>query len=152
MRGAPRSGKVRTATAADVDTLFDIRTSVRENYMSRAELAAIGVTPASVSAILQGSGRAWIAWLERQAVAFSMADAARATVFAMFVRPDFEGRGLGRRLLTEAERWLFAQGCREIWLTTGTDAIRAQGFYRHLGWTETGLAENGEIRFVKRHG
>lgn len=52
MQGAPRSIKVRTATVADVDTLFDIRTSVRENYMSRAELAAIGVTPASVSALL----------------------------------------------------------------------------------------------------
>ena len=38
--------RIRLATTADVETLFELRTSVRENHQSREELAAIGVTPA----------------------------------------------------------------------------------------------------------
>jgi hypothetical protein len=51
----------------------------------------------------------------------------------------------------EAEEWLCQQGADEIWLTTGSDPhIRANGFYRRLGWTEAGLTEDGQIRYIKR--
>src|SRR4030095_2243238 len=94
---------IRVASEADVESLFDIRTSVRENHQSRADLARVGVTPESVAEMLRSSSRAWIAPEGRQDVAFSMANAPEATVFAMFVRPEFEGRGLGRILMQAAE-------------------------------------------------
>lgn len=79
-----------------------------------------------------------------------MADAGQATVFAMFVRPGYEGRGLGRALMREAEGWLFAAGCREIWLLTGGDpSLRAHGFYQRLGWESAGAQEDGPIKYVK---
>jgi GNAT superfamily N-acetyltransferase len=142
--------RVRIADIQDVETLFDIRTSVRENHQSREELAGIGVTPASVAEMLRTDSRAWIADVDGRPVAFSMANAAERTVFAMFVRPGYEGRGLGRALMAEAEAWLFAQGADEIWLTTGSDpAIRANGFYRHLGWQEDGTTQDGQIRYTR---
>lgn len=142
---------IRTALPADVPALFDVRTSVHENHMSMAELADIGVTPETLPEMLSGNGRGWVAELEGEIVAFAMADANDATVFAMFVRPDQEGKGLGRLLMTEAQRWLFERGCDEIWLVTDHDrAVRANGFYRHIGWQEAGREEDGQARFIKR--
>jgi len=141
---------IRVATEADVESLFDIRTSVLENHQSRADLARVGVTPDSVAQMLHSSSRAWIASERKQDVAFSMADASEATVFAMFVRPAFEGRGLGRILMKRAEEWLFAQGCVEIWLLTDANRdVRANGFYRHLGWDDAGIQQDGQVKFTK---
>jgi GNAT superfamily N-acetyltransferase len=141
---------VRAAAPDDAELLFDIRTSVRENHQSRAELASIGVTPRSVAEMLRTTSRAWVAEAGGGAVGFSMADAAEGTVFAMFVRPGWEGRGAGRALMREAEAWLFTQGWEEIWLLTGRDpALRANGFYRRLGWTEAEWRADGQVKYVK---
>jgi len=141
---------IRVATEADIDSLFDIRTSVLENHQSRADLARVGVTPGSVAQMLHSSSRAWVASERKQDVAFSMADASDATVFAMFVRPAFEGRGLGRILMKRAEEWLFEQGCVEIWLLTDANRdVRANGFYRHLGWDDAGIQQDGQVKFTK---
>ena len=143
--------EIRTATEADIPALFDIRTSVRENHQSLEELALLGVTPQGIAEMLRPTSRAWIAEVEGQPAAFSMADTGEGTIFAMFVRPEYEGRGLGRALMREAETWLFEQGWGEIWLLTGSDPrLRANGFYRHLGWQEAGLQEDGQIKYVKR--
>lgn len=139
---------IRTATEADVATLFAIRTDVRENNMTPEALADVGVTPQSVAKMLRTDSRAWLADWAGQPAAFAMADAARGTVFALFVRRGCEERGLGRALLAEAAEWLFAHGWDEIWLTTGADAPGANSFYRRVGWREDGIAENGEIRYT----
>lgn len=142
--------EIRTATEADIPALFDIRTSVRENHQSLEELAPLGVTPQGIAEMLRTSSQAWVAEVEGQPVAFSMADAGEGTIFAMFVRPGYEGRGLGRALMREAEIWLFGKGWDEIWLLTGSDPkLRANGFYRHLGWQGAGLQEDGQIKYVK---
>ncbi len=122
---------------------------MRENFQSRAELAEIGVTPDSISEMLQTTSRAWIAVADGVPAAFSMADRELATVFGMFVRPQFEGHGLGRQLMQRAEAWLFDY-CDDIWLLTGSDPqIRANGFYLHLGWQTVGVQEDGQIKYCK---
>ena len=142
--------RIRAATVSDVEALFDIRTSVGENHQSQEELVSIGVTPDSVSQMLCTTSRAWLAEIDGQPVGFSMADGQQGTVFAMFVRPGYEGRGLGRALMCEAEEWLYSQGHNEIWLLTGSDqGLRANGFYRHLGWSVGGIEDDGQLRFVK---
>jgi GNAT superfamily N-acetyltransferase len=142
--------RIRVATEADVETLFDIRTSVRENHQSREELAALGVTPFSITEMLRASSRAWIADVDGVPAAFSLADAVERTIFGMFVRPEYEGRGLGCALMARAEQWLFDR-TDEIWLTTGSEpTIRANGFYRHLGWRPDGTNERGENRYILR--
>lgn len=143
--------QITLATPDDIETLFEIRTSVAQNHQSRDELSALGVTPDSLAEMLRTRSRAWLAHVEGTAAGFSMADSARATIFAMFVRPGFEQRGIGRRLMAEAEAWLFAQGWDQIWLATGSDeSLRAWGFYLHLGWVPAGVLDDGQVRFVKR--
>ncbi|MBE9139967.1 GNAT family N-acetyltransferase [Nodosilinea sp. LEGE 07088] len=146
---------IRVAQVKDIETLFDIRTSVTENYQSREEIAALGITPESLAEMLATDCRAWIAEHDRQPVGFAIANATAATIFGIFVRPAFEGKGIGRSLMQAAETWLWSQGIEEIWLLTGNDpTLRAYGFYQHLGWTLTEvIAEGdyaGEARFIKR--
>lgn len=141
---------VRQATIADIETLFEIRTSVAENRQSREELEAEGITHETLAELLQDEARAWIAEVDGTSAAFSMAKGDEATVFAMFVRPQFEGRGLGRLLMDAAEDFLFARH-ELIWLNTGEEQdIRAHGFYRKRGWVAVGAAERHNIRYEKR--
>lgn len=148
---------IRVAHSSDIETLFDIRTSVRENYQSREEIAALGITPDSVAEMLRIDCRAWIAEVESQPVGFSIANASEATIFGVFVLPEFEGRGIGRAVLQAAEAWLFSQNLDEIWLVTGNDpTLRAYGFYQHLDWIPVGIMTEGdfagEMKFIKRKG
>ncbi|MEM9266453.1 MAG: GNAT family N-acetyltransferase [Cyanobacteria bacterium P01_F01_bin.13] len=146
---------IRIAQPDDIETLFDIRTSVTENHQSREEIAALGITPDSVTDMLQTDCRAWIAELDNQPIGFSIANKTDKTILGMFVLPDYEGRGAGRRLMQAAEDWLWSADISEIWLVTGNDPnLRAYGFYLHLGWTLAGVESEGpfvgEMRFIKQ--
>ena len=63
--------------------------------------------------------KGWVAERAGKVVGFSMADRADASIFALFVLPGYEGRGLGSRLLDLAVDWLRANGAEKVWLTTG---------------------------------
>jgi ribosomal protein S18 acetylase RimI-like enzyme len=57
-------------------------------------------------------------------------------VGTLWVREDLRGRGLGARLLGEAEREAARRGCREMQLDT--QSYQAPGFYRRLGYAQIG--------------
>lgn len=141
---------LRAAALQDIPALFDVRLAVTENAIDAAGLAYLGITPASVAALLQTHGRAWVVEHDGRVVGFSIADAEAGSVWAVFVRPAYAGRGYGRRLLEAAVAWLWAQGLETVWLSTGAEAgTRAHGFYRHLGWEPAGKLPNGELRYVR---
>ena len=51
--------------------------------------------------------------------------------------PEYEGKGVGGKLMALAEEWLAASGCKRAWLTTDLNTtLRAYGFYRKRGWTD----------------
>ena len=62
------------------------------------------------------------------------------------VLPDFEGLGVGRRLLSFVVGWLRAMGAQRVWLAASSDpGVRAHGFYRSLGWRPNGeRLDNGD--------
>ena len=79
--------------------------------------------------LLGGEGRGWVAELDGGIAGFAVADLARGNVWALFVDPDFEGRGVGRRLHDAMMEWCFASGAERVWLSTDP-GTRAEAFYR----------------------
>jgi len=138
---------IRLASIADIDAIFRIRTSVRENHLSHDQLAEMGITPGAIREAIQAAPCAWIAEVNGNPVGFSMADSEDGCVFAAFVLPEFEGLGLGRSLMAEAEAFLFSSH-QTIWLETA-EASRASGFYKALGWQPVAGLPEGDVRFEK---
>jgi GNAT superfamily N-acetyltransferase len=109
-------------------------------------LAALGITPDSVARSFAHECRGWVAEAERRIVAFSIANRETSSIFALFVLPEYEGRGLGAELLTRAVNWVWDREADVIWLTTSA-GTRAARFYERAGWTKTGEGASGELRF-----
>jgi len=140
--------KIRLAVPGDVPGLFDVRTSVTENAMNPQEMQALGITPEAIASMILNSDCAWVAVDSGRVVGFSMIIPEDNCLFAAFVLPQFEGLGIGKKLVEIAEQTLFKHSAT-IWLETGK-TTRAAGFYRHLGWGNEQDAGDGDIRLEKR--
>ena len=137
---------LREANGADVPGISRVRTSVSENLLTLKQLAERGITEESVAASLLLNRKGWVAESNGEVVAFSMADRRNGSIFALFVLPGYEGRGLGTRLLDAAVEWLWQSGIERIWLTTARDT-RAARFYPLRGWVCVAELPNGELYF-----
>jgi GNAT superfamily N-acetyltransferase len=88
----------------------------------------------------------WLCEDAGKVVGFAMGDRSSGEVVVVAVRPEYEGQGIGHRVLTSLQEWLFAAGHAQLWLRANPDpAVRATGFYRKLGWVETGCMVGGDI-------
>ena len=56
-------------------------------------------------------------------------------IYALYLRPEAQGAGLGRRLFHAAAHILRARGAARLGLWVLAANARAQGFYAHLGGT-----------------
>jgi len=139
----------RRARSNDAAELFRVRTSVRENHQSEGELATQGVTRESMARMLASDDACgWCAELTEGIVAFAIARRSERDIFALFVEPGCEGRGLGSTLLNLAVEWLSASGSERLRLTTGR-GTPAQSFYLNRGWADIGTP-SAEVVMLER--
>jgi GNAT superfamily N-acetyltransferase len=127
----------REARGDDMPAISRVRFAVRENILTPEQLRARGVTEESMTASFLTTAKGWVAECENEIVGFSIADREEATIFALFVLPEFEGKGIGGRLLDLAVDWLKANGVMRAWLTTGPNT-KAARFYARRGWVIAG--------------
>ncbi|MYM39309.1 GNAT family N-acetyltransferase [Pseudoduganella sp. CY13W] len=118
-----------------------IRLAVRENMLSHPAR----ITPQMYRDYLALLGRGWVAEFDGEIAGFSYADQADASIWALFIAPEHEGKGLGRALLQLATDWLFAQGHACLRLSTGA-GTRAERFYAAQGWQREKQA-GGDVYF-----
>lgn len=141
-----RSGpapSLRRAELADIAAMHVVRCAVRENRLSRPDR----IRHEDYRAMLERDGRGWVAEVDERIVGFAVADLRRSNVWALFVDPEHEKRGIGLALHDVMMAWFFAQaGVECVWLTTAP-GTRAEGFYRRAGWRACGLDAQGEMRF-----
>jgi GNAT superfamily N-acetyltransferase len=133
----------------DAAELFRVRTSVHENHETEEELATLGITRESVARMLESDDACgWCAELDERIVGFAIARRSERDLFALFVEPGFEGRGLGSTLLDSAVEWLSERGTEELRLTTER-GTQAQAFYLKRGWADIGTPST-EVVMLER--
>ncbi len=138
---------IRTATRADITAILAVRTSVKENQLNHQQLAERGITEQSLAGMIESSQHGcWCVEVDGRLAGFSMADQQQSNIFALFVRPEYEGSGLGSALLQAAIDWLSSAGQKQINLSTDP-GTRAFEFYLRQGWKHVGLTEQGEAKF-----
>lgn len=135
------SMEIRVATEADIAQMHRIRLAVRENRLADPAM----VQPDDYRPLLAQNGRGWVAMADGRIAGFAVADRARGNVWALFVDPEFEGRGAGRMLHDAMMEWFFAEGADSVWLSTDP-GTRAEAFYRAAGWHPAG-EYHGEARY-----
>ena len=139
--------RIRLALPTDIEDIFEARTSVKENHLSREQLEHMGITKSIVTDMIGKSHCAWVAVDGGKVIGFSMILPDEACLFAAFVLPEYEGKGVGRSLVELAEQELFKHH-KTVWLETDKNS-RAARFYMRLGWVKKEDVSESDIRLEK---
>lgn len=134
--------KIRVAEIKDIYQIQIIRNLVKENQLSDPAL----VPDSDVENYITRRGRGWVSEIDEQIVGFAIADLVENNIWALFIHPDFEKMGIGKKLHDEMLNWYFSQTDKTVWLGT-SPKTRAELFYRKAGWKEVGVHGKGEIKF-----
>jgi GNAT superfamily N-acetyltransferase len=118
-----------------------VRLAVRENRLTTSAITEVHYLPA-----IETTGRGWVIEADGKVVAFAVGNAQTGNIWALFVDPEHEGCGYGRRLHDAMVKWLFSCNLKRLFLSTGPNT-RAQRFYETTGWRCTRLLQNGEMHF-----
>lgn len=132
----------REAKTEDIPQIQIVRNSVKENTLSDPNL----VTDEDCEEFLFKRGKGWVCEIDNQIVGFSIADLEDNNIWALFLHPDFEKMGIGKKLHDLMLDWYFSQTQTTVWLGTSPNT-RAESFYRKAGWKEIGTHGKGEIKF-----
>src|SRR5262245_37504846 len=132
----------REAFVTEIPQLHTIRMAVKENALNNPAL----VNEKDYVAYLTTRGKGWVCERGSTIVGFDIGDLVENNVWALFIQPGYEGKGIGQQLLSILLDWYFSNAKTFIWLSTAP-GTRADQFYRRFGWKETGRQSNGEVRF-----
>lgn len=132
----------REAEIKDISQMQIVRNSVKENMLSDPAL----VPDKDVEEYIIKRGKGWVCEVDEVIVGFAIIDLIENNVWALFVHPDFEARGIGKKLHQMMMDCYFVHTKEKVWLGTEPKS-RAEKFYRMLGWTEVGFHGKGEIKF-----
>jgi GNAT superfamily N-acetyltransferase len=134
----------RRAASEDIDAIFVVRFAVRENVLSNPAR----VTREMCEDYLDKLGRGWVCEIDGRIVGFSYASKVDHSIWALFVLPGFEERGIGKELLKLAIDWLFEIGAARVVLSTEANT-RADRFYLSQGWRRGEMKDDVEVKFLK---
>jgi GNAT superfamily N-acetyltransferase len=132
----------RIATIKDIKEIQIVRNLVKENKLSNPAL----VTDEAVEDFILNRGKGWVCVINNVVIGFSIADLVENNIWALFVHPEYEGKGVGKQLHQLMLDWYFTQTKVTVWLGT-SPKTRAENFYKKAGWLVVGLHGNDETKF-----
>jgi GNAT superfamily N-acetyltransferase len=132
----------REAITTDIQQIQIVRNSVKENMLSDPAL----VTDKDCEEFLTIRGKGWVCEVDNMIIGFSIIDLKEKNIWALFVHPEYERKGIGKKLQDIMLNWYFDQYDSTLWLGTAP-GTRAESFYRRSGWKEVGIHGKGEIKF-----
>ncbi len=132
----------REANSNDIRQIQVVRNSVKENMLSDPAL----VSDKDCEEFINVRGKGWVCEINKEIVGFAIVDLKENNIWALFLNPDFEKKGIGTKLQKIMLDWYFDQTQKPVWLGT-SPKTRAEQFYRKSGWKEIGTHGKGEIKF-----
>lgn len=136
----------RIAELSDIKQMQVVRHLVKENTLSDPAL----VPDKDVAYYISEKGRGWVCVVDGRVVGFSIIDLRDRSVWALFVDPEFAGKGIGKELHRIMIDWYFGQTRDKVVLGTAPNT-RAERFYQLQGWRSVGSYPNGDIKFELSH-
>ena len=129
---------LRPAVAGDAEAVTAITTAAYSKYIAR-----MGRKPRPMTVDYGEIIAEHAVWLlcevERPVgVLVLMAEPEAMLIYSVAVDPDYQKRGLGRRLLALAEEQARAAGYQRIRLYTNEHMVENIALYQRLGYAETG--------------
>ena len=120
-----------------------LRGMTRENAVSEERLRALGITAETWANDIQSTElQGFVAQSNNELAGYSFGNTKSGEVVVLAVRPAYEGQGIGQRLLSLVVEQLSLRGHKRLFLGCSSDPkVRSYGFYRHLGWRSTGIAD-----------
>ena len=131
----------RQAIPEDIPQIQIVRNSVKENQLSNPNL----IPDDLVEEFITKRGKGFVCEIDDKIVGFSIVDFVENNVWALFLLPEFEGKGIGKKLLQLMLDEYFSKTKETIWLSTEANS-RAEIFYKKQGWKNAGLHGN-EVKF-----
>ena len=132
----------REAEIKDIPQIQIVRNAVKENRLSDPSL----VPDKDVEEYIMNRGKGWVCEIDKRIAGFAIVDLVDNNVWALFMHPDFEAKGIGKKLHQIMMDWYFDNTKEKIWLGTAPHS-RAEKFYRMQDWKEIGMHGKGEIKF-----
>lgn len=132
----------REAQISDITQIQIVRNSVKENVLSDPSI----VTDKDCEEYLAVRGKGWICEVDNTIVGFAIIDLKEKNIWALFVLPEYERKGIGKKLHDIMLNWYFNQHDSTLWLGTAP-GTKAEKFYRKSGWKQAGIHGKGEIKF-----
>lgn len=132
----------RVAKIEDLNQILLVRNSVTENTLSNP--GSISIDDCIQFITVRGKG--WVCEINNEIVGFSIVDLVNNNIWALFMKPAFEGKGIGKQLHDMMLDWYFEQTKINVWLGT-SPSTRAELFYKKAGWIEIGKHGNDEVKF-----
>lgn len=126
----------REAKIEDIKQIQTVRNSVKENTLSNPNL----VSDEDCKEFLTVRGKGWVCEIDNKIVGFAIVDLKEYNIWALFIEPEYEKRGIGQKLHNIMLDWYFDQTKNKVWLGTAPNT-RAEKFYRKSGWNYIGLHE-----------
>jgi len=132
----------REANIEDIPQMQIVRNAVKENVLSNPDL----IKDADYVPFITVKGKGWVCEINEAIVGFAIVDLLENNIWALFVHPDFEAKGIGKKMHKMMLDWYFFQTQKTVWLSTAPNS-RAEKFYKLNGWTSVGFFGKGEIKF-----
>ena len=131
----------RQAIPEDIPQIQIVRNSEKENQLSNPNL----IPDDLVEEFITKRGKGFVCEIDKKIVGFSIVDFVENNVWALFLLPEFEGKGIGKKLHQLMLDEYFSKTKETIWLSTEANS-RAETFYKKHGWKNAGFLGN-EVKF-----
>ena len=133
----------RLAVPSDTGECIVLRGMTRENPIMAPRLASYGITAESgAKQIEEGRIVGYVCVDGNRIVGYCYGGTRTGEIEVLALLPDYEGRGIGKTLLSHVVAHLRSIGFRRVYLGCSKNPDhRSYGFYRHLGWRSTGALD-----------